>query len=101
VLAAIVQTGGVYACIVYGFRVVYMSVDVREFMLGLSSVLHQQGFRLTPITLEVRSMWLLCLWCLMSCCLRYTSAAGKYLLGLTLTGGSYVGAAGSAAPARL
>jgi DNA excision repair protein ERCC-4 len=29
-------------------------VDVREFMSGLPAVLHQQGFRLTPITLEVR-----------------------------------------------
>jgi ERCC4-type nuclease len=29
-------------------------VDVREFMSGLPAVLHQQGFTLTPITLEVR-----------------------------------------------
>ncbi|WIA42689.1 hypothetical protein OEZ86_008643 [Tetradesmus obliquus] len=28
-------------------------VDVHEFMSGLPAVLHQQGFRLTPITLEV------------------------------------------------
>jgi hypothetical protein len=27
--------------------------DRREFMSGLPAVLHQQGFRLTPITLEV------------------------------------------------
>jgi DNA excision repair protein ERCC-4 len=33
-------------------------VDVREFMSGLPAVLHQQGFRITPITLEVRSMLL-------------------------------------------
>jgi hypothetical protein len=29
-------------------------VDVREFMSGLPAVLHTQGFKLTPITLEVR-----------------------------------------------
>jgi hypothetical protein len=28
-------------------------VDVREFMSGLPAVLHTQGFKLTPITLEV------------------------------------------------
>eukprot|EP00879_Flechtneria_rotunda_P028844 GHRR01031075.1.p1 GENE.GHRR01031075.1~~GHRR01031075.1.p1 ORF type:complete len:169 (+),score=29.78 GHRR01031075.1:269-775(+) len=28
-------------------------VDVREFMSGLPAVLHQQGFRLVPVTLEV------------------------------------------------
>jgi hypothetical protein len=38
-------------------------VDVREFMSGLPAVLHQQGFKLTPITLEVRlkqQSYLLC-----------------------------------------
>lgn len=29
-------------------------VDVREFMSGLPAVLHSQGFKLTPITLEVQ-----------------------------------------------
>lgn len=28
-------------------------VDVREFMSGLPAVLHTQGFKITPITLEV------------------------------------------------
>jgi hypothetical protein len=32
----------------------HVVVDVREFMSSLPSVLHQQGFRLTPVTLEVR-----------------------------------------------
>jgi DNA excision repair protein ERCC-4 len=31
-------------------------VDVREFMSGLPSVLHQQGFYLSPVTLEVGVM---------------------------------------------
>lgn len=30
-------------------------VDVREFMSGLPAVLHTQGFKLTPITLEVHT----------------------------------------------
>lgn len=30
-------------------------VDVREFMSGLPAVLHSQGFKLTPITLEVQA----------------------------------------------
>lgn len=29
-------------------------VDIREFMSSLPSVLHQQGFQLVPLTLEVR-----------------------------------------------
>ena len=36
-------------------------VDVREFMSGLPSVLHQQGFYLSPVTLEVsEGVTLLC-----------------------------------------
>ena len=38
-------------------------VDVREFMSGLPAVLHSQGFKLTPITLEVRKATLFLLWC--------------------------------------
>jgi hypothetical protein len=38
-------------------------VDVREFMSGLPAVLHSQGFKLTPITLEVRKATVFLLWC--------------------------------------
>jgi ERCC4-type nuclease len=38
-------------------------VDVREFMSGLPAVLHSQGFKLTPMTLEVRKATVFLLWC--------------------------------------
>ena len=55
-------------------------VDVREFMSGLPAVLHMQGFRVTPITLEVRVSCMrmrVCVVCFANrvcCCAGQTSA---------------------------
>jgi hypothetical protein len=62
-------------------------VDVREFMSGLPAVLHQQGFRLTPITLEVRYMcYFECYFkCYFMCCLCSVFKRAPAPAGLQLT----------------